>query len=746
MREPEGIRRTVPPRLTKPLSNADIEAEIAAHLEGLSLALQEEGMDAEAAWQEAVRRFGDVEKFRAQVRDIDGPWERRTKWSELLDSLRQDLGYALGQLRKSPGFACVAVATLALGVGLTTAMFTVVNGVFFRPLPFLEPDRVVVVGVQASEEAVGDPYVRDMHYADIEREASAFSRVAMYLTYPATTVTSAGDAARMTAAWVTPAFLEVLGVPPALGSGFAEVSEGSRSSAEVILGDRLWRSRFGADPGVLGRTATLDGIPRTIVGVMPPSFDFPDRTDLWLPFEAHPMRAEGLTFAGPVVARLAENTTVEQASAELRALAVSAEWRIGRSGNVPLIRMLPLKTAVVGDSRYPLLLFTGAVALVLLISCTNVANLLLMRATTREQEIGLRNVLGAGRSRLVRQLLTESVTLAVLGGALGIVVAAVGTRTLLALAPPGTIPRGQELGMDLTVLGFTLAVSLVTGIAFGLAPAVRATRRELRAAIGGASRTHSRRGGLARNGLVVAELALAVILLMGAGLLVRSFQSIRAIDLGFEPSNTLSFFVDLPEDDYSDRASALALHDRVLDGLARIPGVEYAGAANFEPFGSLSMSTIVRAQDDPDAPHGAGWVVASPGYFRAMGISMVFGRGFTPQDDASAAGVVIVSRSMAQQLWPDRNPVGERLSESPDEWMTVVGVSEDLVGYDDPAERGALMYLPLAQMVDARQLRHMRYVVRTPGSPREVASRKKTPSPARKTPSATRLQSAWGRG
>ena len=373
----------------------------------------------------------------------------------------------------------------------------------------------------------------------------------------------------MRTAFVTADFVDVLGVGLAFGRGFAPGEDQVGADPVVILGDALWRTRFGADPAVLGTTATLDGLPRTIVGVMQPGFDFPDRSDLWLPMQANPLRTEGNSFSPPVVARLGEDVTMDQANAELSALADASDWR--RDDVILSARVVPLKDVVVGESRSPLLIFMGAVALVLLIACTNVANLLLMRAGTREHEIGLRRVLGAGRPRLVRQLLTESVMIAILGGALGILGAQLGVRALLALAPPGTIPRGQEIGIDLTALAFTLVVSTVVGIGFGLAPAFKATRRELRATVAEGTRTHTPRRGLARSALVVAEVGLAVVLLMGAGLLLRSFQQIRAIDLGFQPDNTLTFYIDLPAYTYVDVESMKALHRRVLRRVPRRP-------------------------------------------------------------------------------------------------------------------------------------------------------------------------------
>ena len=688
----------------------DLDEEIQTHIR---MAIEErvaQGQSRAEAERAVRREFGDVTRVKEATRTMwGGVW---------LDRLFQDLRFGVRSLARDRGFALVAILTLALGVGVTTAMFTVVNGVLFRPLPFFEPDRLVAVGIETQGQTTGDPYVMDEHFFELRRQTSPFAEVTTYMIYPPVTLTDAGEAARRSATYVTSGFFDVFGVRPAIGRGFTAADDQPGAGPVVVLGQNLWLDRFGADRSILGTTATLDGIARTIVGVMPPGFNFPGRTDLWLPLATNPLLAEGLSYTNPVVARLGENVAVDQAAAELSALAVASDWR--RGGNEVSTRIIPLKDVVVGESRYPLLIFAGAVGLVLLISCTNVANLLLMRAGTREQEIGLRRVLGAGRPRLVRQLLTESVMVALLGGALGILVAEFGVQGLLALAPPDTIPRGQELGIDRAVLAFTLLVSTVTGIGFGLAPAFKATRRELRDTVTEGTRTHTPRRGIARSALVVAEIGLAVVLLTSAGLLLRSFQQIRAIDLGFQPNNTLTFFVDLPEHTYADVGPIQALHRRVLDGLKRIPGVETAGAANLEAFGPIFRSTSVRVEGQPEENSPAGWMIASPGYFPAMGIPVLSGRGFSGQDDASASGVVVISKAMADERWPDRDPIGGRLSKG-DSWLTVVGVVEDMVRGDVTENRGPLMYVPLEQIDRADYLDHMSYVVRTAASAGVIA-------------------------
>jgi len=694
----------------------DLQEEFAFHVEMEARKLEAAGMAPSEARRMARLNFGGEERFKEKARESWGVG--------LLTDLLQDTRYAARSLRRSLGFASVAILTLGLGVGVTTAMFTVVNGVLARPLPFFEPDRLVAVGIGPPEIIAQGSQVLNEHFLEIRRLSTSFVQMATFES-SLVTLTDAGEPVKLSASSVTAEFLEVLGVSPALGRGFSPGDDQPGAGPVVVLGDGLWRSRFEEDRGVIGTTATLDGLSRTIVGVMPPNFDFPARagTDLWLPLDLN-LDDEGHDFARPVVGRLGGDVSLEQATAELSAL--SADFVYPQTSDAPGAAVIPLRDLVVGDSRYPLLLFTGAVALVFLISCTNVANLLLMRAATREREIGVRRALGAGRVRLVRQLLTESLMVALLGGALGIVVAAVGVQALLALAPPGTIPRGQELQIDVAVLAFTLTMSALAGIGFGLAPAFRATRRELRDTIAEGARTVSPRGGLARGALVVAEVGLAVVLLTGAGLLLRSFQQIRAIDLGFQPANTLTFTVALPASGYSDGEAMATLHRQVLEGLARIPGVEVAGAGNDGPLAIWyppGSGTRFNIQDATGARSYARAtpLVVSPDYFRAMGILLRSGRAFTEQDDTDTPPVIVINRSMAEQFWPNRDPLGERLTIRNIE-VSIVGVVADVVGNDVIATPGPAFYLPLAQEVDrVWQLDHMSYVVRTAASPRGLA-------------------------
>jgi predicted permease len=631
-----------------------------------------------------------------------------------LDRLAQDLRFGVRSLRRDPGFSSVAILTLGLGIGTTTAMFTVVHGTLVSPLPFSQPERLVDVAARPVDEPshVG---LMDRHFMELRDDPGPFSSMAAHSFFPPVTLTGAGDPVRLEAAYVTAEIHGVLGVQPALGPGFSARDDDAGAPPVVLLGDALWRERFAADPGIIGRVVILDGRPVSAVGVMPSGFAFPRPADVWLPLQLT-LDDHG-SFSYSTVARLADGASHEEARALLAA-------RLGELDGAEMrATVTPLKDVLVGESRYPILLLTGAVALVLLIACTNVANLLLMRAATRDREMGIRMAVGAGGGRLVRQLLTESSILAAIGGVVGALVAVLGVDALLALAPPGTIPRSHEIGVDPTALAFTFVVAGLTGVAFGLAPAVRTARKRPQDVVAHGSRTHTLGGGAARSVLVVAEVSLAVVLLAGAGLLVRSFQELRSIDLGFDPSRTVTFEIDLPGESYETFESMLALHLETLQRLRAIPGVRAAGAANFEPLGAFASNGTYTVEAPAEGVPAtcercAGMSIASAGYFSAMGIPILAGRGFTAAEDEAAARVIVVGRSTANLFWPGESALGKRIQTgrraSPGQWLTVVGVVEDVIRSDITESRGPMVYLPVHEIEDPFYVGHARYVIRTP--------------------------------
>jgi putative ABC transport system permease protein len=692
----------------------DLDDEIRAHI---SMAIAERiarGESPAVAEGAARREFGNV----GHVKEVT-----RAEWGgRWLEGLAQDLRFGGRSLRRAPGFALVAVATIGLGIGVTTAMFTVLNGILLRPLPFREPDRLVALsyGPPGTLMQRGGR-LDDGHFLDVLESSSPFAGLTTFANRQMT-LTGVGDAEQRNAAAVTTEFHDVLGVPPALGPGFAARAS-EPGSPTVILGDALWHARFGADPQIIGRTVTLEGVRRTVVGVMPPGFDFPNDAELWVPLIIR--RDPNNSLSRPAIARLRDGVAIEQARA---AFATIAERWGGTANDSSGVRpsVIPLKALVVGEVSRPLMILAGAVALVLLIACTNVTNLLLMRMGTRDREIAVRAALGAGRARLIRQLLTESVLLAAGGGVLGILIAIGGVRMLLAIVPPGTMPRTDEIRIDAAVLAFTMAAVALVGIAVGLLPAFQATARDLRESLAENARTHSPRRGRLRSALVVAQMAVALVLLIGAGLLVRSFQRIRGVALGFRPEHALAMTIELPVARYPTPAAMRDMHGRLLDGLARIPGVDAAGAVNWRPFGTMHISGDFQVDGGTVPPgYNAYKPAVSPGYFQAMGITVKRGRPFTRLDDGTALKVVVVSQAIADRFWPGGDPLGGRVAlvdrPTAGDWMTVVGVVDDVVQLSVMAGTTPAIYQPLTQVASQFFLGHMNFVIRSTAGPAAIA-------------------------
>jgi putative ABC transport system permease protein len=685
----------------------ELDEELDGHVR---MAIEERvarGERREDAERAARREFGNLGVVKEVTREMwGGGW---------LERLLQDARYGVRTLRRSPAFTIVAVSTLALGIGATTAMFTVVHAVLLRPLPYPGADRLM----QLAYEFRNNPYITDGGISDhqwVETRSRfrTLTRVAA-MTSGLVTLTNAGDPVRLQEATVTAGLVETLGITPSLGRTFGTDDERIGSEPVVMLGDALWRERFGADSGVVGRTITLDGVRHTVVGVMPRRLAYPLDARLWRPLriQLSPNRFQLLS----VVGRLRDGATQAQVVAELAALGGPEQAR-----DSVIARVTPLKDTVVGDVTQSLLVFAGAVGLVLLIACANVANLLLMRATTRRREMAVRAALGAGRRRLVRQLVTESALLWAGAGVAGAGVAVVGVRVLLALAPAGRIPRYGEIGVDAAALGFALGVSLVTGLIFGLIPAIRATRSSLRDALAATARTMTGRDGRLRGALVVAEIALALVLLTGAGLMVQSFIRLRRVELGFRPGGLALMTVDLPAATYQSAAAMQAGHQAVLDRLGKIRGVESASAVNFIPLGGAMIRGDFKVDGRTIPP---GYLVAkpsvAPGYFRTMGIGLRLGREFTVQDAASSPRVAIVSQSVARQIWPGTNPVGRRISmkdvPGPGDWLTVVGVVDDVGQTSIDTHREPAIYQPIQQLTQTFFLEHVSFVVRAAGDP-----------------------------
>ena len=703
--------------LQKNRMEAELEAELRFHLERRVADKVREGMTEAEALRSARLEFGGLDQVKEECRDARG-----TRWVE---ATLQDLRFGLRTLRRTPAFTAVAVLTLAIGIGANTAVFTVVNGVLLRPLPFPEPERLFLVSyLPHNRPFVIRPGLSDRDYLEFRRQDRVFEHLATSSSNPVT-MTGAGEPTRVAAASVTPDFFAVLRANPAIGRTFLPEEDQPGRDHVVVLSSRLWQSHFGGDSRVLGQTVTLEGVAHTVVGVMPAGFGFPGDTEMWTPLgvriDSHN------TFIRPVMGRLKPGISPQQAQAELETIAGRLPRGPGEKSSDSVARIVPLKASVVGDVRNSLLIFAGAVAFVLLIACANFANLLLIRGANRRQEVSVRAALGAGRGRLIRQLLTESTLVSLAGGALGTLVATVGVPALLALAPAGKIPRMEEVRIDGGVLLFTLAVSVVTGIVFGLAPALGATGRALRDSISGSTRSIAGGHRGFRSALVIAEIALALVLAAGAGLMLKSFSRIRSVNPGFRPGNVLTMTVELPESAYGTAARMRAFHQRTLDKLASLPGVLVAGAVNWLPLGQLWVRGDFHLEGGRRLPPDYNVVkpAVSPGYFRTIGIRVLRGREFTDRDTVTAPGVVIVSQMVAKQFWPGEDAVGKKLSlednPKPEDWLTIVGVVDDVRQQGLTQNPDPSIYQPYLQVRRPFFLGTMTFAVRTASDPRSMA-------------------------
>jgi len=698
--------------------NEELKEELQFHLDARTRDNLRAGMQAGAARQDAARRFGNATVASERAHEMNIVLS--------IENVGRDLRYALRSLRKSPGFSVVAMLTLALGFGANTAVFTVVNGVLFRPLPFPDAGRLFLISYQSKQGMFEfRPGLYDTDYLAYKRVNRSFDQIATF-NEDSTTLTGTGDAARVPTAMVTASFFPVLQVNPAMGRNFIEEEEQPGKNRVALISDKLWRSRLGADPGILGKTITLDGATYSVVGVMPASFAFPHDAGLWLPLNVGGDPHN--TYTRAVIGRLRPSVSQQQAQAELEAFAKHLPPGPGASAESMVAEVLPMNDLLVQKIRKSLLIFMGAVAFVLLIACANVANLLLMRGTARQREIAVRTALGASRRRVMRQLLTESTLLSLGGSIAGILVALAGVPALLAIAPAAGVPRIEEIHIDARVLAFTILLGACMGILFGLAPALQATGHSVRAFLGLGGPTLTARRQRVRSALVVAEIALALVLLTGAGLMLKSFMLMRTVDPGFRTGNILTMTVDLPDASYPTAAAIQAFDADVLVKLKTLPGVVSAGAVNFMPLQPFLVQGDFHLDGGRKLPRD--YTVAKPAvsadYFRVMGIRFLKGREFTDQDNTAAQGVAIVSQSVARTLWPGEDPIGQRLTmedePKPKDWLTVVGVVDDVRQQSLAEKPLPAIYQPYEQVTRSFFLSHMSFVVRTAENPLAVAA------------------------
>ena len=614
-----------------------------------------------------------------------------------MDTLRLNLRYALRSLSRAPGFTVVVVLALGLGIGATTALFSVVHGVLQRPLPYPDPERIVQLW-QVSDEGAQTP-VSDANFADLRREGRSFAALAQVQGGGPVSVTGAGEPVRARAGYVSQDFFAVMGVHPARGRAFLPPEQREGGAPAVVVSDEFWREHLGAAPGLSRLTLRFNDRVHQVVGVMPPGAAFPEGTDLWTPRELEPVLPSRTAHNWQVVGRLREDVSVEQARGEVSRIARRLKAELGEDTWMADAALVPLHEQIVGRVRPALLLLLGAAASLLLIACANVSNLLLARTAARRQELAVRMALGAGRGRLLQQFVAESLVLSLSGGAVGLLLATWGVDLLRALQPDG-LPRLEDVRVSGGVFAFALGVSVLAALALGGTAALQGVRGDLRGMLSQGQRTVSGGGGRrVRDALVVVQVALTLVLLVGAGLLGRSFLRLVSADTGYrtEGGVVMDLAMEEPTDDAA-KARLSQLHDELERRLRAIPGVAEVGGVNDFPLGGSYSSGTFLVLNRPDEVKGfedaarlfrdesrtgnANYRVASEGYFRAMGIPLVRGRGFAATDAADGPHVALVSESLARARWPGEDPLGKLVQfgnmDGDLRPFTVVGVVGDI--------------------------------------------------------------------
>jgi putative ABC transport system permease protein len=724
----------------------EVREEILFHLEMLADDYKTQGLDPEDAWRAAVRDFGERDSVEIECRRLTTKHERKEFREVVMGGWIQDLRQVLRALRKAPAFAFLTVLTLALGIGANTAIFSVVNGVLLQPLPYGSPDELVLITHAFPEGDISGAPLSGPDFVTYRDAADLFEGVVATFAVD-TNITGDGDAEGAVISWVTPNFFDLLRVVPTLGRGFTEddvVSidpsifqdpNATPPSLAAVLSHGIWERRYGGDPSVVGRTLRINGQTVTVIGVAPQWFELhlpadatmPTDIDVWTlwPFELADMRPGPAGFV-TVIARLDDNVTVEQSRAQMSAVLASiTEGSQAHAQRNTQVEVTPLQAQSVAHIKPILIVLFGTVAFVLLIACANVANLLLVRASTREKEIAIRSALGSGRARIARQMLTEALVLALMGAVAGIALSSVGVNVLLTMMPE-SLPRADTIALDGSVLAFTLAVSVAAALLFGMAPFIQSSRVNPAGILQERISTGSRKRKRVRATLTVLQVAVSVVLLVGAGLLLRSFSGLAAVDPGFDDNNVLSFRFALPVFEYRTGDMMRDFYLDLSQRLEEIPEVQSAGAVMPMPLADQSEGQVAgytRNADDAEdfERNEADYRVVLPGYFETLDIPLLAGRLLNDLDEADAAEnpVILIDRVMAEQAFPGEDPVGQELSiwapedgfqaESGMRQARILGVVEAVRSSDLATLGRPALYLPLGYSPSYR----MDYVVKT---------------------------------
>jgi putative ABC transport system permease protein len=651
----------------------------------------------------------------------------------MIETLFNDLQYAIRSLLKHPGFAAIAVLTLALGIGANTAMFSVINGVLLRPLPYQEPDRLVTIWEESPERDMFQMPVSIANLRDWVEQSQTLDQISAY-TFSDLNLTGTGEPVQLDAVRVSANLFSLVGATPLLGRTFLPEDDKEGAARVVVLSHATWKNRFGSNPKITEQV-TINNQSHTIVGVMPANFQFPvgfgymgkvlnDPIDLYVPIAATSEEAARGHYSFFAIGRLKPGVTINQAQAEMSGIESRLAQQYPDTNTGIGIKLISTQEQTVKEIRPALLVLLGAVAFLLLIACANIANLLLARSAARQKEFAIRAALGANRLRVLRLLLTESVLLSVAGGALGFLLAVWGTAALMALAPDN-IPRLNEVGVDARVFGFTLAVSLLTGIVFGLAPAIQASKPDLNEALKEGSRGSmaSGSGKRTRSILVAVEVALSLVLLVGAGLMVKSFIRLQQTHLGFDTNNLLTMNLTLSESRYPEEHQQVAFFQKTLEQVGALPEIQSAAVTTGLPLTLTLSGSDFRIEGQPEPEAGKEMIIntrsVSPGYFGTLGISLLKGRDFSDRDKSDAPEVAIINQDLARTYFANEDPLGKRITFSDGEsWMSIVGVITDIKQVSLGSTAKPEVYFPYLQAASPA----MSLVVRTTNAPLSQAA------------------------
>jgi putative ABC transport system permease protein len=651
----------------------ELDEELRFHLDRLTEQNIKNGMTPEEARRAALKTFNRVDQSKEECRDARGVG--------FIENVLRDASYSLRILVKSYAFTIVVIATLALGIGANTAIFSFANGILLRPLPYPQSERLVVLDETALKRGIDSMSVSYPNFLDWREQNKVFEDVGIYFGASRFALSGAGEPVEVRGSYISQGLFEILRVSPQLGRTFTANEDRPDEDAVVILGHNLWQKNFGGDPNIIGRKIILSNRARTVVGVMPPGFRFPQVSDMWVPVALTTKTFTRNDHGLSSIARLRDGVSVTEAQAELNNIAARVEQQNPVTNEGLGVKVTSLHDTLTGDYREALIILLGVVGFVLLVACVNVANLMLARATSRQKEFALRAALGASRWRIMRQLLVESFLLAFAGGVLGFILSLWALRLLLT-AIPIQLPFWMNFGIDLRVLGFSAAITLLTGLIFGAVPALQTSRVDLNDTLKEGGRNAAGVRARARSLLVVTEIALSLMVLVGAGLMIQSFLRLKRVHIGLNAHNVLTASVALPRSKYKEDDQRAAFFKQLVERVSNLPGVEAASATATVPLSGDGWGRSLTVEGFPVLPVGQApmiqHTVVTPGYFRTMSIPLLAGRDFNDADAKDSPDVTIIDERLAREYWPNESPIGKRIRFGPPEdnepWHTIVGV------------------------------------------------------------------------